>query len=414
MLRPILGIVILGLATSLPAGTRAAEPGVPQFRMQEIDKTLKVGYAVLLVDVNGDKKDDIVVVDTNRVVWYESPTWKRRLVIGAKTKPDNVCIAAHDLDGDGLVELVVGAGWKGINSKAEGPLYVLRRGKTLDEEWSVQEIGGEPSVHRIRFADLDGDKKPELIVVPLLGNGSTKEKNWMDRPVRILAYKVPKDPFRDRWVPEVLNESFHVIHNFWPVYGPDRDLHASEILVASFEGVAILAKDQKQWRPSPIGQGNQANPQGNRGASEIKLGRLSKGPRKYVATIEPWHGNQVVVYVPEAQNQGRGLWTRLVLDEQLKWGHGVWCADLDGDGDDELIIGVRDDLSQKAQERRGVRIYKSLDSEGKRWSRHFIDEGGVAIEDLAAGDLNGDGRIDIVAVGRQTGNVRIYWNQGKK
>jgi hypothetical protein len=28
-------------------------------------------------------------------------------------------------------------------------------------------------------------------------------------------------------------------------------------------------------------------------------------------------------------------------------------------------------------------------------------------------DLDGDGRIDIVAVGRQTHNGRIYWNLGK-
>jgi hypothetical protein len=29
-------------------------------------------------------------------------------------------------------------------------------------------------------------------------------------------------------------------------------------------------------------------------------------------------------------------------------------------------------------------------------------------------DLNGDGRMDIVAAGRKTGNVRIYWNEGTK
>ena len=40
-----------------------------------------------------------------------------------------------------------------------------------------------------------------------------------------------------------------------------------------------------------------------------------------------------------------------------------------------------------------------------------VDPGGVAVEDLAAGDLNGDGKIDIVAVGRATLNVRVYWNE---
>ena len=101
-----------------------------------------------------------------------------------------------------------------------------------------------------------------------------------------------------------------------------------------------------------------------------------------------------------------------MIDDQLKWGHAVWCADLDGDGNDELIIGVRDNLSNKAGERRGVRLYKALDEQGTKWARHIIDDGGVAVEDLAVADLKGDGRPDIVAVGRQTGNMRIYWNEG--
>ena len=122
--------------------------------------------------------------------------------------------------------------------------------------------------------------------------------------------------------------------------------------------------------------------------------------------------NQVVVYTPKA---GETPLERHVIDEQLRWGHAVWFADLDGDGTDELIIGVRDDPKKgdTFKERRGVRIYKCTDGKGKKWERKIIDNGGVAVEDLTAADLNGDGKIDIIAVGRATGNVRIYWNQGK-
>jgi hypothetical protein len=95
----------------------------------------------------------------------------------------------------------------------------------------------------------------------------------------------------------------------------------------------------------------------------------------------------------------------------------VGFADLDGDKADELVVGVRDDPNPKAgdkfTERRGVRIYKCTDGKGEKWDRFLLDPGGVAVEDLAVADLNGDGKPDIVAVGRQTKNVRIYWNQGK-
>ncbi|HEX3869292.1 MAG TPA: VCBS repeat-containing protein, partial [Pirellulales bacterium] len=107
----------------------------------------------------------------------------------------------------------------------------------------------------------------------------------------------------------------------------------------------------------------------------------------------------------------QGLWTRRVLDDDLQWGHAVWCANLDDDADDELIIGVRDNKSKTVLS--GLRIYDPQDASGRQWSRHLFDAGGVAIEDLAATDLNGDGRIDIVASGRATKNVKIYWNETK-
>jgi hypothetical protein len=383
---------------------------VPRFRMQEIETTLGVGYAVLLVDVNGDGKPDIVVVDQTRVVWYENPTWKRRTIIEGMTKPDNVCIAAYDIDGDRKIDFALGADWKGLNSKTEGNLYWLSRGKTLDDPWKVHAIGAETSVHRIRFADIDGSGKPHLIVAPLLGRNSTAGNNWKDVPVRLLAFKIPKNPARDRWQPIILNETFHVMHNFWPIKSPKRK--GMDLLTASYEGVNLLTPYATgKWKAVALGKGNQDNAKGNRGASEIKQGML-KDRHKYIATIEPWHGHQVVVYTPPTDSGN--VWDRHLLDDKLRWGHAVWCADIDGDGNEELIIGVRDNLSDKPHERRGVRLYKALDSKGTKWARQIIDDGGIAVEDLAAADLNGDGHIDIVAVGRQTHNIRIYWNEGKK
>src|SRR5262249_30914947 len=83
-----------GTLTANLAAPPAASPAFPGFRMEEIDTNLRVGYAVLLVDVNGDGKKDIVVGDTTRVVWYESPSWKQRVIIEGGTRADNVCIAA--------------------------------------------------------------------------------------------------------------------------------------------------------------------------------------------------------------------------------------------------------------------------------------------------------------------------------
>jgi Aldos-2-ulose dehydratase, beta-propeller domain/FG-GAP-like repeat len=407
-MRHIPVLLVLALATV----ARGDEPAFPKFKMQEIATDLTVGYAVITADVNEDGKPDIVVVDSKRVVWYENPTWKAHTIISGKTKPDNVCIAAADIDGDGHIDFVLGADWKPFNTKEGGTLQWLKRGKTLDEEWTVYPIAEEPTVHRVRMADIDGSGKPAIILAPLMGRDSSAKGNWMDgRPVRIMAFPIPKDPVKGPWKPVVLSEELHVVHNIWTGWSKDTGKAPVHIIAASYEGVTYLEPSGEGWKATRIGEGNQDNPKSNRGSSEVKFGLVNL-VKPFVATIEPWHGNQVVVYTPRA---GGPRWERQVLDDHLRWGHAVWCADLDGDGTEELVIGVRDNPAKgdTFTEKCGVRIYKATDGVGKKWARNIVDDGGVAVEDLTVADLNGDGKPDIIAVGRGTHNARIYWNQGK-
>jgi Aldos-2-ulose dehydratase, beta-propeller domain/FG-GAP-like repeat len=408
-MRHILSLLAIAAASS------AAEPTFPKFKSQEIATDLTVGYAVVVADINEDGKPDIVVVDSERVVWYENPTWKVHTIISrGKTKKDNVCVAVHDIDGDGHLDLVLGADWNPSRTKEGGTLQWLKRGKTLDEEWTIYPIAEEPTVHRVRMADIDGSGKPAIVLAPLHGREASAKGNWMDgRPVRLLAYPIPKDPVKGPWVPKVLSEELHVMHNFWPFLsrkGP------ADILTASYEGVSLIAWTDGSWKTSRLGEGNQGNPRGSRGASEVKRGWLPAPFTNYIATIEPWHGNEVVVYTyspPPAQKRD-WYWKRQMIDDHLRWGHAVWCENLDGQEGDELIIGVRDNPAKgdTFTEKCGIRVYKS-DFLGQKWERSIVEDGGVAVEDLTVADLNGDGKPDIIAVGRGTHNARIYWNQGK-
>jgi hypothetical protein len=193
--------------------------------------------------------------------------------------------------------------------------------------------------------------------------------------------------------------------------GAGRD----QIVLAAWEGVFRLERSPKgEWTKTKLGTGDEGS-EPFKGASEIKLGKLKNGST-YLATIEPWHGNQVVVYTPP--KQAEGLWRRQVVASPITWGHAVWCADLDGDGDDEVVIGQRDhnptDAGGEAPRGPGVFAFDprpSGDGDGLAFERHTIDDGGVACEDALAVDLDDDGRIDVVAGGRATHNVRIYWNK---
>jgi hypothetical protein len=412
-------LMMFWMVVNLGAGLAFGEE--PLFGAVQLPTKLGVGYAVRLVDMNEDGRLDICVVDQQRILWLENPSWAEHVLIENQTKKDNVCFAPHDIDGDGKLDFAFGADWT-LNTKEGGQIGWMRRRASPLEKWEVLPIGEEPTVHRMTFADLDADGKQELIVAPLLGRGTTRP-SFGEAGVRLLSLSIPADPVKGPWTPSVICDDLHVTHNLLPI-DLDRD-GKLDLLVVSFEGVHWLRRlADGTWSRTQIGEGDQKSSP-NRGASEIKVGWLSKDA-PYIATIEPWHGNQVVVYLPpksgaasdlapkaEGKVTAPWLWTRHVIDDELLWGHAVACANLDDDPEEELIIGVRDNKS--AERPCGVRIYDPTVGLPSEWKRTLVDPGSVAVEDLATGDLDGDGKVDIVAVGRATHNVKVYFNQmGKK
>jgi hypothetical protein len=384
----------------------------PSFRAQEIDPNVgQVCYALTIADVNGDGKPDVVAVANDAVVWYANPTWTRHDVIRGGTEKDNVCLQARDLDGDGRVDFVLGASWQPANTRTGGTLQALTRTGAAEGAWRIIPLGSEPTLHRIRFGDVMGQGRPQLIVAPLQGR-ETKGPDWgLGNGCRILVRSIPINPFATDWPTEVADDSLHTVHNLQllDLDGDGKD----EVVLAAWEGVFVLRRDGKGvWSKTKVGTGNQET-RPNKGASEVKVGRLRDG-RRYLATIEPWHGSQAVVYT--TPSAGSGLWDRQVIDEPIRWGHAVWCVDLDGDGDDELLIGQRDPNTEPGRTPRGPGVYAYDPKPGAGplgFDRHVLDDGGVAVEDLVSGDLDGDGRPEVIAGGRASHNVKIYWNLGR-
>lgn len=90
--------------------------------------------------------------------------------------------------------------------------------------------------------------------------------------------------------------------------------------------------------------------------------------------------------------------------------YAVTVADVDGDGDDDIVVG-HSDPSDGPVKGPALYVFECLDAAAGKWEKHLIDDGGVAVEDLICADLTGDGRIDILAGGRQTGNLMLYINR---
>jgi hypothetical protein len=358
-----------------------------KFREQEIAKDFGVGYAVSAADVNGDKRDDILAISGTELVWFQAPTWEKTAILGkGATTADNVTLAPHDVDGDGRLDVALGAGWTGQNT---GTLqWVKQNAPGTTPAWEVFPISAEPTLHRIKWADVDGDKTSELIVAPLHGKGA---KGAEGPAARLLVFRVPPNPRTDSWPMEVAGEANHIQHNFLAM-NLDADPQ-DELVTAAHEGLFAWKRGKDgNWTRTLIGEGS---------PGEVKLGRI--GGHRVLATVEPWHGAGVAIYV---EKPGTTLWSKTTIETALTEGHALGWADFDGDGSDELAVGWR-------RGKPGLAIYV-VAPDGSLKSKMLVDDGGMDTEDLIVGDFNADRRPDIVASGRATRNIKIYWNETKK
>jgi len=383
------------LVVLIPAAATAADLS---FKEVVIDPEAcqRAVYAVTLADVDDDGDDDIVAVTENAVLWYQNPTWERHVIIQDQTELDNVCIAPYDIDGDGLVDFALGAGWTKV-----GTIQWLQRRSDLSEPWKVHSIGVEPWTHRMRWADVLGEGTPQLVVSPLNATSGAG--------VNLTAFTIPLNPESGPWPKTVLDDSLNRMHNHWHLdFNGDG---ISETLTASQEGIHAIFNDNGEIRRWKVANGMPGDSPETSGAGEVKVGRLGNG-LPFAATIEPMHGTTVAIYTAQTGKLNEGeLARRLVVDDTLAQGHAVWTANLDDDEADEVVIGHRE-AGDGPIAGPGVYVFDADDSQGTSWSKQVIDNGGMACEDLICSDINGDGRVDIIAGGRKTRNVKLYLNQG--
>jgi hypothetical protein len=363
------------------------------FTAQTIDDKIAIGYGLAIGDVDGDGKPDILLADKKQFVWYRNGDWKRFVMVDSLTASDNVCIAARDLDGDGKVEVAVGAQWnpgETTDSTRSGSVHYLIRPSDVTQRWRPVQLHHEPTVHRMRWVRaVDG--KFFLVVAPLHGRGN---RGGEGAGARLLAYVYPKN-VQQRWTTYILDSSMHLTHNF--DVAEYKNGKRTEILLAGKEGVKLIRepfdRNVTGGRPSMLAAS---------ATGEIRKGMLA-GNREFIACIEPMHGNMLNVQIKRADSE-----KVVVLEKDFKEGHALALADFSGSGSDQVVMGWRvPDKDGKV----GIKLYSPADPSGTNWNAQWIDENGMACEDLQVMDMNGDGKPDIIASGRATRNLVIYWNK---
>ena len=353
------------------------------FEKIEIDPDHKC-EAAALADVNGNGLLDIIC----GTHWYEAPQWHKhhmRDIAYASEYFDDFANLPMDVNGNGRAD-VIGCGWfdKSI-AWYENP------GKP-DLAWPQHVIDTGFNYETATLFDIDGDGSPEILPNtpsgPIcfyrlnrdaqgrpagtftrhevaatshghgLGAGDVSGDGRPDVIVRNGWYEAPEDPYSGKW-------TFH----------EDFDLGSAS--------VPILVYDVN-----------------NDGVPDLIYGHA--------------HGYGLFWLEQQIKADGSRNWVKHEIDTAWSQAHYLALVDLDGDGECELVTGKRH-RAHNGNDPGGndpcCLYWYKIDRSAGSFARHDIDVGnkvGVGLH-LAIGDVDGDGRPDLVCPGK--GGLYLFLNR---
>lgn len=388
-------------ATILSVAPLAGQSTAPvRFRAHTIAE-IRGGYAVTVADFNRDGRLDVMAnsLQVPEVAWLENPTWQRHVIASDVRAVVNQ--APADIDGDGIPEVAFQSAFAMQAANSEGINWIAMSGGNPKGTWRTQVVDRFETSHHVQWADFDGDGRLELVNAPLIGPGSLAPTYDQDR-APVFWYP------QGTWTRHTIDDKIPgIIHRIRPVRWDPGNRDA--LLVASFEGIALYRPQgsgaSMTFQKQLLSPGHvEAAPR--LGASDVGVG-TSNGQR-ILASVEPWHGNEVVVYT-QAGNQ----WRRRVIFDRVQSGHEVAVLDLNGDGRADIVANDNSRVTeQRPDATPGVHVFFSPEDPATGPWTYARIETEHAMNGCVGGDMNNDGRPDLVCAGAG-GFIKWYENLGR-
>jgi len=400
MLRSLITIVLVAAYSQVRAAETVDAGGSVQFTDHLIMAGYAYTYGIGMEDLDGDGDMDITSADAtphNKLYWFENDgqgNFQKHLI--QENDPER--LERHgigDINGDGHPDVAI------VKNLAGDLLWFANSGHPGDGQlWKRHVItpGKLPGAYDVVLVDVDADGDLDVAASSWrLGN----QFAWFENDGK---------PEQGEWRKHLIDENV---------------AETRTIRAADFDG---------DGDPDLLGTGRVANlvvwyeNSGNPAATEWKKHVIDdKSP-------SPAHGqpvdmdrdgdtdvvmalgmvckeglqdtNQVVWYENDG-SPAEGPWKKHIIHSSFHWGIEAVAADLDGDGDVDAV-------ATSWRSPNGLAWFENHGDPRGSWTMHVLRKDWISANQVLVGDLNGDGRPDILAADEASGEVHWWRNRGRK
>lgn len=342
---------------------------------------------VRLLDLDGDGTVEVVASDMRAGLVMAGPPVKGGTLKPLAGVPHPSHIERVDLDKDGREDLLVGdLGSFQPADHTNGAVVWLRRGRdgTYTPVVLADKLG---RVADVRAADFDGDGDLDLVAAVF---------GWRRTGSLMLLQNRTTDWASPQFVAAELDRRHGAIHV--PVTDLNADGKPDIVVLFAQEHetvAALINTGSGTFRTETIFEA----PHPNWGSSGIDLVDLDKdgdldvlhthGDTFDDSVLKPYHGITLL------ENTGRFPFTARPI-AALPGAHRAVAADLDGDGDLDIAAAAMVAGGGGAHEATLPGVVWLEQTAPHTWARHTIKTGTPAHATLDVGDVDGDGRPDVI------------------
>ena len=346
--------------------------------------------SVTLVDVDGDKRLDVLGTDMRHGVVFATRSTERRRdpsIVASIPYPSHV--TRTDVDRDGIADLLIADLGDFFPADHKKGAVIWMRGLASGKFGAAFWLDGWPRVAAVRAADFNGDGRNDLAVAAFGWRAAGQVAVLENRPAT-----AAQPDFATHTV-DPRTGSIDVV----PV-DLNRDGRMDLVTLLAQEHETVLAYINKGAGFSFDRQIIYAAPHPNWGSSGLQVVDLDQdGDLDVLLThgdtfddgiVKPYHGIQWL------ENRGTYPFTEHAF-ARMPGVHSAKATDLDGDGDLDIVAGALLAGGSDVDERTLPALIWLEQTKPGTFAPHAIATGFPRHASIDVGDIDNDGDIDIAA-----------------